>query len=80
VVLQANTEQQSLLSLRAGACCQTLPSIRYTGYYFMGASLKMEEGCPVASTECVWRIVFLQGGQEVLVEGCGEAGKGLKRC
>lgn len=40
----------------------------------------MEEGHPVASTEYTLGIVFLEVGQEVLVEGHGEAGKELKRC
>lgn len=39
----------------------------------------MEECHPVASTECILGIVFLQVGQEALVEGHGEAEKELKR-
>lgn len=69
------------LPLGAGACRQILPSADTPGGIFSG-SISQNGGmvCPVASTGCILGIVFLLAGQEGLVEGCGEAGRELKRC
>lgn len=80
VVLEASICQQSL-SPAWSRCLQSDPALcRHSEWDFLGASLKMEAWRPVASTGCILGIVFLQVGQEGLVEGCGEAGRELKRC
>lgn len=79
-MLEASVCQQGL-SPAWSRCLQSDPALhRHAGWDFLGASLKMEAWCPVASTGCILGIVFLQAGQEGLVEGCGEAGRELKRC
>lgn len=79
-MLEASVCQQGLCPARS-RCLQSDPALRrHSGWDFLEASLKMEAWCPVASTGCILGIVFLQAGQEGLVEGCGEAGRELKRC
>lgn len=79
-MLEASVCQQGL-SPAWSQCLQSDPALcRHSEWDFLGASLKMEAWCPVASTGCILGVVFLQAGQEGLVEGCGEAGRELKRC